>query len=345
MEDKQHIIMDELAGKYFSGELTEAERTRLMQWVDSCADHKAHFEQLRNIWHVSAPAFAPEEIDVERALRNVMRRTEKRGTKGRRLMLWWQRTAAVLFLPVLLGAGYLWYTHRPASIDSGKTYQEISSPFGLCSKVELPDGSTVWLNSGSRLRYPVSFSGKRRDLQLSGEAFFHVHSDREHPFVVNTKDMVITATGTQFNVEAYATDTVTSVTLLEGTLDVSVNRMRSVRLLPDQRIDYNYLSASYNVAETDAARRCLWKDGILAFRGEPLSEVFKRIGRIFNVNIVMKDEDISRQPYRATFQDESFGEILNLLRLTVPIKYKWKKRIRFDDGTFSENEVEVLRED
>jgi ferric-dicitrate binding protein FerR (iron transport regulator) len=341
MEDKQHII-DELAGKYFSGELTEEERSCLMEQVNSCADNKAYFEQLRNIWQISAPAFAPEEIDVDRALRKVMRRTEPRGEKIRRIMLWWQRIAAVLFLPVLLGTGYLLYVYN-ASADSETAYQEISSPFGLCSKVELPDGSTVWLNSGSKLRYPVNFSGKLRNLHLSGEAFFSVHSDKKHPFVVNTENLVVTATGTQFNVEAYTNDTVASVTLLEGTLDVNINKAHNVSLSPDLQIVYNNLSTLYSISEADAARRCLWKDGILAFRDEPLSEVFKRIGRAFNVNIVMKDESISRQPYRATFQDESFGEILNLLRLTVPIKYKWKKRIRFDDGTFSRNEVEVLR--
>ena len=341
MEEKQYII-DELAGKYFSGELTGEERNRLMQWVNSGVDNEAYFEQLRNIWQVSTPAFAPEEVDVERALRKVMRRTEKRRGKGRKIMLWWQRIAAVLFLPVLLGAGYLWNVHN-VSADSGTAYQEISSPFGLCSKVELPDGSTVWLNSGSKLRYPVNFSGKSRNLHLSGEAFFSVHSDKEHPFVVNIKEMVVTATGTQFNIEAYTNDTVVSVTLLEGALDVNINKLRSVRLSPDQRIVYNNLSEFYSVTETDAAWRCLWKDGILAFRDEPLSEVFKRIGRAFNVNIVMRDGGISRQPYRATFQDESFDEILNLLKLTVPITYKWKKRIRFDDGTFSRNEVEVLR--
>jgi ferric-dicitrate binding protein FerR (iron transport regulator) len=342
MEDEQYI--DELAGKCFSGELTEEEKNCLMQRVKSCAENKVYFEQLRNIWQVSAPAFAPEKIDVERALRKVMRRTEKRGGRRRKLMLWWQRIAAVLFLPVLLGAGYLWYVHS-VSADNGTAYQEINSPFGLCSKVELPDGSTVWLNSGSKLRYPVDFSGKLRNLYLSGEAFFSVHSDKEHPFVVNTKNLVVTATGTQFNIEAYTNDTVASVTLLEGVLDVNIDKVRSVSLSSDQRIVYNNLSAFYSVTETDAARRCLWKDGILAFTGEPLSEVFKKIGRAFNVNIVMKDDGLSRQPYRATFQDESFDEILNLLKLTVPITYKWKKRIRFDDGTFSRNEVEVSRKE
>ncbi len=333
--------MDELASKYFSGELTQEESDRLKLLINSCAENKARFEHIKNIWHASTPAFLPEEIDMKRALRKVVGRISKKDNGGaERILLWWQRIAAILLLPILLGTGYLWYT-RQASVNNRTAYQEINSPFGLCTKVELPDGSMAWLNSGSRLRYPVRFSGKARNLHLSGEAFFSVHSDKEHPFVVNTKNFVVTATGTKFNVEDYENDTVTSVTLMEGILDVNMDEKINIKLSPNHRLIYN--SSRYSVAETDAERWCLWKDGILAFRGEPLSEVFKRIGRTFNVNIVMKDEDIARQPYRATFQNESFDEILSLLQLTVPIKYKWTRRIRFNDDTFSKNEVEVLR--
>ncbi|WP_291528104.1 FecR family protein [Bacteroides sp. UBA939] len=340
MEDEQYMIdIDEIIGKCFSGEMTEEEKDYLMQWVNDSIENKAYFEGMRNIMHASSPAFRPEDIDVDRAMVKVIGRTAK--FQKKEILLWWQRIAGVILLPLLFGAAYLWWDYNVLA-DEVLVTQEITSPWGTSSKVELPDGSIVWLNSGSKLRYPVNFSDNdTRQLYLTGEAFFKVQSDEKHPFIVNTKNMTVVATGTQFNVESYATDTITAVTLVEGALNVNISEKQNLRLLPNQRLVYNNLSARYNRTTTDASQWLLWKDGILAFRDEPLANVFKRIGRTFNVDIVMADEDIFRQPYRATFQDESFDKIIDLLKLTVPIKYEKEESVHFDDGSFSKFRIVV----
>jgi transmembrane sensor len=170
-----------------------------------------------------------------------------------------------------------------------------------------------------------------------------VHSDKKHPFRVNTEKLNVTATGTQFNVEAYSTDSITAVTLLEGKLDVKIGGSDGEKLQPNQRIVFNSNSNKYEMTNTVAKHWGLWKDGILAFRDESLEEVFKRLGRTFNVDIKVKDPVIAHQLYRATFEGESLDEILRLLKMSAPIRYKRSAREKQIGGEFKKEKIEVFR--
>ncbi len=339
---KKEVNIDEIIVKWFSKTLDEDERRFLEQWVQESAENAAYFQQINNIWQMSNPAFDPESVDEEKAMNAVLHRIEERRWTQAPVIIWWQRIAAVVLLPILLMAGYLLlFTH--SSSQKIIAYQEITAPMGVSSKVDLPDGSTVWLNSGSKLRFPVSFEGKQRNVTLSGEAFFKVHSDKKHPFIVSTRTLKVTATGTQFNVEAYSSDTITSVTLVEGVVDVGMNKNRNINLLPNQRIVFNSLSDRYETTVTDSRKWGIWKDGIMEFRDEPLKDVFKRIGRNFNVNIKVRDPALGQQLYRATFESESFEEILHLIQMTAPIQYKRSGRNKTLDGKYEKEIIEVCK--
>jgi len=336
-EDK----IDALIVKSFSGNISPEENESIKEWVNESTQNIRYYQELKDIWQVIHPAFSPDEIDVDKAERKVMGLIQERKLINSSIFILWQRVAAVLIIPVIMLAAYLSYNQSNRS--SSIAYQEITSPFGTSSKVDLSDGSTVWLNSGSKLRYPVVFTSNERNVYLSGEAFFKVHSDKSHPFIVETKGLNVTATGTQFNVEAYASDSITAVTLVEGKVNVKMVGDKNVHLNPNERIVFNSITNNYNLTETDGQHWGLWKDGILAFRDEPLNEVFKRIGRTFNVDIVIKDDNISHQLYRATFQGESFDEILRLLKISAPIKYKILERERKPDNQFNKEKIEVYK--
>ena len=83
-------------------------------------------------------------------------------------------------------------------------YNEVTAPYGMVSSLTLPDSSKVWLNAGSTLKYPTAFTSNVREVEMSGEAYFEVHADKEHPFIVNTGDLKVTATGTAFNICSFA---------------------------------------------------------------------------------------------------------------------------------------------
>lgn len=337
---KNNYDINTLIAKFLSSEISAEERIFLLSWINEKDENRKNFDQLRNIWHASYPAFDPNEIDVAKAEELLNEQLFRKSWLQSNAIVWWQRIAAILLLPVLTMMSILYF--NSSDKNEAIAYQEISSPMGAKSKITLPDGTTVWLNSGSQLKYPVVFEGKIRKVTLNGEAYFEVKSDKSHPFIVETNHLNITATGTQFNVESYLQDTLTSVTLVEGVVSVEIDKQTIHTLSPNQRLEFSSKSKRVSLISTEDAKHWgLWKDGILAFRDEPLGEVFKRIGRTFNVDIQVKDSAVAKQFYRATFEGESFEEILNLMQLSAPIKYKRIKRQVQADNQYNKEHIEV----
>jgi len=333
--------IEAIIAKSISGKITQDENAVLRKWIDESQLNQDYYKELVNIWQVSHPAFSPDDIDVAKAERKVLEQIREKKFVNSKLFMVWQRVAAVMIIPISVFFGYMLYQQPFHSTKIA--FQEITSPFGMSSKVDLPDGSTVWLNSGSKLKYPVVFTEHERKVYLLGEAFFKVHSDKKHPFIVSTAKLDVKATGTQFNVEAYLSDSVTAVTLIRGKVSVTMSDHRNEQLEPNQRLILNSNLNSYHVIQTDA-HWGMWKDGILAFRDESLEDVFKRIGRTYNVDIKVKDPVVARQIYRATFEGESFDEILRLLKISAPIRYKRIERVERkgqSDKEYKKEQVEV----
>ena len=165
---------------------------------------------------------------------------------------------------------------------------ELSSAYGLVSKITLPDGSEVWLNSGSKLHYPKQFVGNHRKVYLSGEAYFKVSSDKKHRFdVALSNGITVSAYGTEFNINAYEDDKITDNTKVS---DINLYMVTS------------------------------WKEGKMVFRRTEMAEIAQRLSRHFNVNIILQSKKIFNYKYSATFTTETFEEILQLLEKTAPIK-------------------------
>lgn len=298
-----------------------------------------------NVWEVSHPAFNPEEIDVDSAHRKVMEQilhqNQPVSVRPKLSFLhYWQQVAAILLLPLLILSAYLYF--KPAS-QIAETYQELFTPYGTWSVVNLPDGSKVWLNAGSSLKYPTQFNDKQRVVSMQGEAYFEVESDKEHPFIVKTKQLTVEATGTAFNVNAYAPDHVAAVTLVKGKVAVTLDQKKTISLSPGEKIDYNLATSLYNVNKTNTYKWCSWKDGILIFRDDPLEYVFKRLGQTYNVEFILKDAELGKYSYKATFEGESLNEILRLLEMSAPIRCKEVSNRNTNNEKFEKQRIEVSR--
>ncbi|MBK5722510.1 FecR domain-containing protein [Dysgonomonas sp. Marseille-P4677] len=311
--------------KVFSKEASAEEIEKVHLWVKENDEHKKVFMHLKNIWDVADPPFSPEDIDTEKAYANIITQidftqADNKLNTHKSLLYYWQQIAAFIALPLLLLSVYFYFT-RTEKKTYATVYQEIFAPYGTRSVVNLPDSSKVWLNAGSSIKYPVHFDGGERHISLNGEAYFEVKSDKENPFIVHTKKMEVRATGTAFNVEAYKKDSMTAITLVEGIVDVKVDN-KSALLKPGEKMDYNHAINNYSINITDTYKWCSWKDGILAFRNDPLEYVFKRLGQMYNINFVIKDNSLKQYIYHATFEGESLDEILHLLEVSAPIRYK-----------------------
>lgn len=328
---------------YLSGKTTVEERRELEDWVKQSSENNRYFQEMRNIWQVMNPPFNPSEIDVYAVEKNIMANiaaTKRNITLT--LLVYWQRIAAILVIPLLIISAYL-YLNKDNNLYDTVEYQEVKSPHGTFSEVRLPDGTNVWLNGGSSLKYPLAFRKGERNVFLNGEGYFEVHSDKENPFIVKTDQITLRATGTAFNIEAYNSDSVTAVTMVNGKIDVAFGTSSPVAMTPGERASFNSLTRQCVINKTDPYKWYAWKDGLMIFRDDPLSYVFKRLGQTFNVNIDLKAPSLANAPYRATFEYESLDEILRLLEMSAPLHFKQHKRMKDKNNTYEKQTIEVYK--
>jgi ferric-dicitrate binding protein FerR (iron transport regulator) len=332
---EQSEYNEELIMAYLTGQADADEMKALRAWIDESPDNRRLFRETVNVWQVTHPAFDPNGINLPEAERAILAKIH-RHTGLNTALKYWQRIAAIIVIPLAL---YLFYVIKQANKEDVAEieYQELKVPFGLLSEINLPDGSKVWLNSSSSLKYPVRFTRVSvREVQLNGEGYFEVTSDKEHPFVVEASGMTVTATGTSFNVEAYETDSLAAVTLVDGSLQVVTGTKSPVAMQIGDRMSYNRNTSKRSIlrngtADGDFYKWYAWKDGIIIFRDDPLSFVFKRLEQIFDVRFIVKNTEICDAPYRATFRNEPLERILRLLEMSAKIKFTYKER------TFSNN--------
>ena len=155
-------------------------------------------------------------------------------------------------------------------------------PYGKRSNITLADGSKVWLNSGTQLDFPTTFTGSTREINVNGEIYIEVEENKDIPFIVNTNNMSIKVYGTSFNVTAYEEDDINRVVLVNGSVGLSVlGQKNEVILKPSEKAD---LIATDIIKETvNTSEYISWINDVLEFNETPISEILKRVGRYYNV--------------------------------------------------------------
>lgn len=278
-------------------------------------------------------------IDVEKNWHQLHARMHHHKQKNQ-LLTWIRNIAAILLLPLLGLSAYLYYqTNTLKSKSVGLL--ETTTAYGVRTKITLSDGSEVWLNSGSTLSYPERFTEDKRQVTLSGEAFFKVKSDKDHRFDVQTSDgITVSAYGTEFNVQAYAEEPDIKATLAEGHIQIDqINQPASQELIPGEQAIYSRYTHQMQVRKVNLLVETAWKDGKLVFRRTPMEEIAKQLSRHFNVNIQLQGKEIFDYTYSATFTTETLAEILSLLEKTAPIRCEIIEPQQQNDLAFTRKKV------
>lgn len=260
--------------------------------------------------------------------------------RNRRLFFNYLRNTAAILLPLFLAYQYLLYPILNESRHPKETIMVTSAP-GMVTKTILPDGSEVWLNAMSSLTYPQRFTEKERTVQLSGEAYFKVVSDEKHRFNVETADGVkISAYGTEFNVNAYASEPHYEVTLAKGNVEVYARESpRQEKLNVGEKAVISALTGDISVSPADTYVETAWKDGKMVFRREKLDKIAEKLSRKFGVDIRLEGDSLKEYEYTATFTDETLEDILDLLKRSAPITYTISKQKQLSNETFTRREV------
>ncbi|WP_333577024.1 FecR family protein [Sphingobacterium sp.] len=198
--------------------------------------------------------------------------------------------------------------------DPSKLILELATPLGGIYQITLPDGTKVWLNAGSSLKYPMSFAKNERRVRLEGEAFFEVTKDSARPFKVLSKGQEIEVLGTAFNVNAYPDNTAIKTTLVKGKVKLSNNNRYSeaIYLLPGQQ-STNTNNGKIQLENVDTAPFTAWKEGLFYFDETPLSDALQQIGRWYNVEVKYKGEVPQTHFYGRIKRSKPLREVLDVL--------------------------------
>ncbi len=330
--------------KFATGKYSFREFKLVCQWFED----KKHKPELKNAirthWDEFSSDSAKNEKNLDQVLSNLRQKIADQKpvvSLQSRLQKIYLRAAAILLIPLLIYSALS--TFRQFNDSSVQTTVEIYSPQGARTHFELPDGSQGWLNGGSKLKYASDFTN-RRSIGLVGEAWFDVRKNPSRPFTVQTAALEVKVLGTKFNVSAYPEEKIVDVVLQEGKVKVEGNAQQFVaEIKPDEKFTYDKSTRSTNIQTVNARQYSAWKDGYLVFRNEPLSEVLKRVGRWYNVDFNLDDQELKKFRYRATFHEEQVEEVIRLISLTAPIEYSFDSREIGNDGIFKKRTITIRK--
>lgn len=211
------------------------------------------------------------------------------------------------------------------------SYNTIETRNGGQYQIILPDGTKVWINSASSLKYPIAFNGNERVVQLSGEAYFEVSKNKAKPFKVITASQVVTVLGTHFNINAYSNEPLTKTTLLEGLVKVNkINSDIAITIKPGQQASVkggNIGSSAIQIQTVNTDEATAWKNGYFMFDDESLESILRKVTRWYDVDIVNRDPESSQKRFSGTISRYSnVSQVLKKLELTESVKFKIEGR-------------------
>lgn len=208
----------------------------------------------------------------------------------------------------------------------------VVTPVGGEYQLILSDGTKVWLNALSEIRYPIQFTGNSRKVYVSGEVYFEVAKNAERPFMVNVGDVEVEVLGTQFNIMAYADENNIETTLVEGAVrlksrDVS-GKLSSVNLKPNCQASYNRYSKIVEIKEVDVDTYVAWKNGKFIFEKDGLSNIMRKLERWYGVKVFFETQDLKDLRFSARI--DRYGNIENILKKmeqTTKVRFEVKNNI------------------
>lgn len=205
------------------------------------------------------------------------------------------------------------------------SYNTIVTPRGGQYQVTLPDGTEVWLNAASSLKYPTAFVGRERHVDLTGEAYFEVAKNKHMPFTVSAGKVNVKVLGTHFNISAYEDDPANKTTLLEGSIELSKNG-QLVLLTPGQQAVAGYNSEQIQLKSVNVDDAVAWKNGYFSFRKENIKSAMRRIARWYDVDIEFQGEVSNKYLGGSVSRAENIDEMLSYLQLTGIANFNIKER-------------------
>ncbi len=327
--------INQLIAKQFAGEISEKEAGQLGDWLKASSENEKLFNDLKAEW---------ENLDLKssisdksRVLNNVKSRIkaeeqDKKVTKKLFSRSWYHIAASVIALISI--SAIAWHqVQDPFSILNTMGYEVNECNPGHQKELMLADGTHIFLNGDSRIKYKRNFTGNERNVFLQGEAFFNVARNEQKPFVIGLKKAEVKVLGTSFNVKAYPEDKKMETSVLTGkvafthTQGMLKKKQESMYLVPGQKGVVDRSNKSFDKLQVDNEKDVAWINKNLHFENTTLLEITRTLYRMYGVNFKFTDGSLKDLRITANFENEKLEEVIKILEMTSEFSYKMENNL------------------
>lgn len=297
---------------FFEGKTSPEQDSEIRSWVESSEDNRKEFFRERKIF--DAMIVLPQSQEREVLINN--------NYKTPFFRIFYRRFMKIAAVVILTLSATLFVQYR-ISDSKQIIYNTIKVPAGQRSNVILSDGTNVWLNALSTLKYPSVFKKGKREILLDGEAYLEVAHNKNAPFIVHTRKCNVQVLGTKFNIEAYSKSNKFETSLMQGSVRVSLARdnSRSVILSPNMKVDL--LGGKFIVSTIDDIGQYRWKDGLICFRDYTFNDIMATFEKYFDVKIKVLKPGVKSFVCTGKFrQSEGIDYAFRVLQKEIAFKFK-----------------------
>lgn len=296
--------------KFFEGKASPKEQRLIGQWLDESEKHKEVLVRERMVFDAMIVSGG---ITDRQSVQSRKKRT--------RVVFMELLCVAAVILVMFLVGGYI-YVRKMEEIRLANNI--VTVPVGQRVNLQLPDGTSVWLNASSEIIYPAYFSGSTREIHLNGEAYFEVEHNASKPFIVHTETFDIKVLGTKFNVEAYKGMEGFTTALMEGSVEVTdrKNKDKSVRLYPAQKVAFrNGELCKSPIDNYDVYR---WREGLICFKETRFADLMRQLEKNYGVRILINNEAVKEKVFSGKFRTtDGIDNALRLLQKEGHYTFEW----------------------
>ena len=323
MKEGMNKLDEELMAKFLMGECSEEELCKVNAWLDESDGNARELFRIEQIYHLGKSEEFADEKKIEKAEKQLFKRLaqeEAKRNKVRRLNAWMRYAA--MFIGIFFISGLSYHIYQSQSEESKLVAVTARDEV---KELMLPDGTKVWLNKHTTLKYPREFSEKGRNVYMEGEAYFEVKRNTAKPFIVRSEAMQVRVLGTVFNLKSDKTNRSAVATLIKGEIEVKGNHEEGMIVLaPGQKAELNAVTRRLVVKQVDTGIDN-WHNNQFVFEKADIFTIARTLENSYGVKIILAPDMDATKTYSGTLKKkDNVEETLNLIKSTnaLPIEYK-----------------------
>lgn len=314
-------LNEDIIIRYLENRCSEEDFVLINEWMKESDGNAKELFRMEEVYQLGKFPVDTEDL-VAKAERRLGKRLEQEKQKTQKVFKLRNtlRYAAAIAAVLLMAAGFAYYLSQ----EKSEELVMASAAHGQVREMLLPDGTKVWLNQSSILKYPRNFEGKERHVYLEGEAYFEVARNHEKPFTVKSRAMDVKVLGTSFNIKCRPDNSIAETTLIEGEVEVKDKQDKGmITLSPGQKAVLNRVTGKMQVKQVDAKMEIVWHNDLIPFEKSSIFQIASALERFYGVKIILSPDVDSTKTYSGVLKKkDSIESVLNSLRNSIPFSYK-----------------------